>query len=310
MINNQNELLLTAKEIIESRQIEAKTKVLELEEQLYKNKEYINLLNKKGDLTIKIAENVKNNVNDNQKLYEELAQNEIEINELLKSLNISPKMLIPQFVCNICNDTGYINGEQCACLKKVYKDLLVNKSNINYNLIPTIEEVDVSVYKGKNAPKIVELLKDLAGDFINKEVCNIILTGNCGVGKTYITQAFAKSLFMKDYSILYLSSFAFNNLLLKLHTSFLDKKNDILDQLLQVDLLIIDDLGTEPIYKNVTIEYLYSIIEQRLSLNKKSLITTNLMPNEISERYGIRISSRIYHKQKSVNMLLDGESLR
>ena len=90
-----------------------------------------------------------------------------------------------------------------------------------------------------------------------------------------------------------------------------DKTNsNKLSPLLDVDLLVIDDIGAEPQFKNVTCEYLYLVISERARYHKKTIITTNLKPLEFIDRYGERIYSRIFDKSKSILLNLKGEDLR
>ena len=58
------------------------------------------------------------------------------------------------------------------------------------------------------------------------------------------------------------------------------------------DLLIIDDLGTELTTEFVRSAF-YQIVNTRLMTNKKTIISTNLSPAELSRRYGANILSRI-----------------
>ena len=58
------------------------------------------------------------------------------------------------------------------------------------------------------------------------------------------------------------------------------------------DLLIIDDLGTELTTEFVRSAF-YQIVNTRLMTNKKTIISTNLSPAELSRRYGANTLSRI-----------------
>ena len=89
------------------------------------------------------------------------------------------------------------------------------------------------------------------------------------------------------------------------------EKLDIIEPLLKVDYLAIDDLGSEQIFNNVTIEYLNMLIDTRL-LEKKSTVITSNLPlyaenNEISliDRYGERIFSRITDKRRTFILQLN-----
>ena len=101
-----------------------------------------------------------------------------------------------------------------------------------------------------------------------------------------------------------------NNMFLKYHTSFDANKHIHISPLLDSEFLFIDDLGTEPILKNVTQNYLYLILSERERHNKPTIITTNLMPENILDRYGERIYSRIANKSSSLLVHLTGKDLR
>ena len=79
---------------------------------------------------------------------------------------------------------------------------------------------------------------------------------------------------------------------------------------MSAELLVIDDLGTEPRYNNVTCEYLLMVIEERTSKGLSTMITTNLSPDRILRTYNERIYSRLFDKRRSVTLLFEGEDLR
>ena len=73
---------------------------------------------------------------------------------------------------------------------------------------------------------------------------------------------------------------------------------------------MIDDLGTEPILKNITKEYLYNLINVRQVNNKPTFITTNLSLDNILERYDDRIFSRLGNKNLATNIQLTSSDKR
>ena len=107
-----------------------------------------------------------------------------------------------------------------------------------------------------------------------------------------------------------ISSFTMNQLFLEYHTAKIENKNYIMANFLDPEVLIIDDLGTEPILKNVTTEYLYLIISERLAQNRKTIISSNLGPNDILSRYGERIFSRVFNKRECKAFNIVGDDLR
>ena len=79
---------------------------------------------------------------------------------------------------------------------------------------------------------------------------------------------------------------------------------------MKADVLLIDDLGTEPILKNVTKEYLYNLINVRQINNLPTIISTNLSEDDILSRYDERIFSRLANKNLSINLLLTSSDKR
>ena len=76
------------------------------------------------------------------------------------------------------------------------------------------------------------------------------------------------------------------------------------------DLLVIDDLGSEPRYRNVTCEYLLLVLEERSSRKLSTVITTNLSPDDIMRQYNERIYSRMCDKRGSLFLPFTGDDLR
>ena len=63
-------------------------------------------------------------------------------------------------------------------------------------------------------------------------------------------------------------------------------------RILNCDLLILDDLGTE-LTTSFTQSALYNIIDSRLTVCRKTIISTNLTDAELAARYIPQIISRI-----------------
>ncbi len=72
-------------------------------------------------------------------------------------------------------------------------------------------------------------------------------------------------------------------------------------------MLVIDDLGTEQTYKNVTQEYLFAVLNERLTNGKKTFISTNLSLENLKDKYDNRIFSRLI-QQSDDNLITMLES--
>jgi len=237
-----------------------------------------------------------------------------KLRQLTKKLGFTIDDFKPCYTCKFCHDTGKIGDNLCGCflkeLNKKCQDALSIKIDDNH----TFDNFNDSIFDNEEQKAAQTKIKDIFVNYANKfpkvKYKNIVLCGATGVGKTFLTECLAHSLLEKGVFLNFISAFAMNNIFLKYHTTFTDEKVHLLDDILEPEVLIIDDLGTEPINRNVTLEYLYMIISERLNQDKATIVTTNLMPADILSRYGERIFSRISNKTKSLILLLSGKDLR
>lgn len=237
-----------------------------------------------------------------------------EKEKLLEKNNINNDFFKPNYDCSICNDTGYVfqnnKSHLCNCIKQKIFDLEFNKSNIcnvskenfsTFNLDFYSKEINLEKYKEKISPrenilKIKEITDRFINNFDDPNEKNLLFTGNTGLGKTFLSNCIADELLKKGKTVLYQTS---PNMLDAIINYKFDKPNsscDIYDNILNVDLLIIDDLGTECM-NSMKFTELFNIINSRL-LNQhnhitKTLISTNLTLKDLHENYDGRIFSRL-----------------
>ena len=111
------------------------------------------------------------------------------------------------------------------------------------------------------------------------------------------------------YSI-YKTSFDLNSEMLRYHVAKMNEKDQILKPYLECDVLCIDDIGTENHINNVTTEYYYLILNERLTKGKQTYITTNLNLEQIRDIYDDRIFSRMCSNISALKLNIVGEDLR
>lgn len=233
--------------------------------------------------------------------------------QVISDLGYDKSDLVPHFSCEKCNDTGFLDNKLCSCVRQKYNNALMRQSNIDFNNVPYLSDYDYSIFSNeiKEYMKLVkESLMKFVENFEIGKIKNIVLTAPTGVGKTFIAQSLAKEIIKKGHTALFCSAFEMNNIFLESHTSMLVDKIQRLNQLISPDLLVIDDFGSEPILKNVTLEYLLLLINERNLQNKNTIFTTNLLPNNILDKYNERIFSRLFDKSNSLLINLRGEDLR
>lgn len=231
-----------------------------------------------------------------------LDQRKAEMKSVLAKLNVDEKTLRPQYACELCQDTGYVNNTMCNCLLNELSKLLLKESQIvnptfTFELAKEQDKHNLSVYK-------VAREITLAG---NK---NLLLTGNTGTGKTYLVTACANLAISVNKSALFFTAYNLNSMFLEAHLSDFRIRQSLLDALTDTDILIIDDLGTEIVYKNITAEYLFAVLNERIARRKQTFISTNLTLTEIRDRYDERIFSRLVDQSSTVVAKLEGADKR
>ena len=215
--------------------------------------------------------------------------------------------LKPVYECADCKDTGYIDGRKCHCFEKLIVQYLYSQSNLkdvlehenfshfnlDFNPDDYTEEATGETPRD-NMRHVLETVKSYLSGFSDTPG-NLLLYGNTGVGKTFLTNCIAKELLDKSHTVVYLTSLKLFDILesCKFDRDLSQtRKNASLSYLLSSDLLIIDDLGTE-LNNSFTSSQLYHCIDTRLTNHRSTIISTNLSFDDLRERYSERIFSRI-----------------
>ena len=221
--------------------------------------------------------------------------------EMLVSHGYNPDYLNLHYNCPKCKDTGFIGIDKCSCFKSkliklYYKDSDLeeavktnNFKNFNINLYSNHKLNDERYTPRKNIEDILEYITgEYLPNFKNSNT-NLLFYGNSGTGKTFLSWCIAKELLDKGFLVVYKTS---DDLLRALKDIKFNNDTDLENLLINCDLLIIDDLGSEQITDFSSTE-LFTLIYKKILKNKKMLISTNLSLPLISKRYSERISSRI-----------------
>lgn len=230
------------------------------------------------------------------------------LSKIIKSLGVDKTMLKPNYSCKACNDTGYLeDGQRCSCYNKILLEVTSEELGINKKVLPSFN--DVRYTDKNNLGKYYQKIHTYCDKF-GKNSKNLIISGNVGTGKSFMAGCIYSAVTEQGFNCLFLSANELNSVFIKYHTAPIDDKHFYSQFLTDCDLLVIDDLGCEPVYKNVTNEYLLITLNERSAKDLPTIITTNLTQDQLFDRYGERVISRINDKRRGIFLELNGEDLR
>ena len=223
--------------------------------------------------------------------------------EILESLGSSEEALEVHYTCPVCNDTGVVGNHYCDCFKRLVKSLQTENLNaVSPAGDSTFDNFNLAYYQGVTDPEtgvdaysrmgqIVSYCEAYAEDF-GLSSPSLILYGNTGLGKTHLSLAIANKAIEKGFNVVYGSAHNLLSEIEKEHFGRLKSDDSPEDNVLNADLLILDDLGAE-FSTSFTVSMVYNIINTRILKGLPTIISTNLWYDEISDKYGNRVYSRI-----------------
>jgi DNA replication protein DnaC len=244
-----------------------------------------------------------------------------EKRRLLSSSRFGADYLSETYKCPHCRDTGFIDKKRCSCLTQRLVEKYYNLSNLNGVLQnENFETFDLKCYSTESSEyegisprakmrKTLELSKDFVEHLKQSQPAgNFLFYGNPGLGKTFLCNCIAKALLDSGLTVLYTTA---PKLFKALEEYRFNRNNfdtpESIEALTEVDLLIIDDLGTE-VSTLVTSSELFSILNTRLLENRSTIISTNLSPGDFENQYSERIVSRFIGYFKMIKFF--GEDIR
>ncbi|MCM1524362.1 MAG: ATP-binding protein [Ruminococcus sp.] len=204
------------------------------------------------------------------------------------------------FRCRECGDTGYTERGMCGCMKRLIGRIAAEELNRTANMpAADFSHFDLSYYRncvidGRDCYEKMAGNLDFCikyADSFSRSSKSLLMIGRTGVGKTHLSMSIAKELIANGFNVIYGSAV---NLLENIEKEHFGREEggDTLAALLDCDLLIIDDLGSE-FHSSFYESALYNIINSRINMGLPAVISSNLTLDELYKTYNERIISRI-----------------
>ena len=220
-------------------------------------------------------------------------------------------------ICDHCGGSGYVGANMCECLRELCRQEQKKEVSILSGGKENFNQFRLEYYPDRIDPKygasprtIMERNLNLCRRYaltFAPSAGNLLFVGGTGLGKTFLSACIARAVADRGYSVAYETA---NHLFSKLEQAKFSPNEDNRREaakLLECDLLIIDDLGTEMPGQFVTAA-LYSLLNDRLLTNKPMVISTNLNVEDIKRRYSPQIASRLQGSFQGLTFV--GEDIR
>lgn len=242
-----------------------------------------------------------------------------ERKQLLTQNGYAQDALTYKPLCPLCNDRGWRGSEMCQCLKDLCgKEQIKNLSSMLNLGSQSFDTFDLDYYSpvydasiGSSPRNMMEYAQDVCFQFANRfphgNQNNLFLTGNPGLGKTFLSAAIARLVSEKGYSVVYDSAVnVFNRFEAQKFGRDSQASQDI-DRYLTCDLMILDDLGSE-MNSPLVQSSLYQLINGRMLSERSTVISSNFSLDEIAHRYSSQVYSRLSGEYLTVRFF--GEDIR
>ena len=208
-------------------------------------------------------------------------------------------------LCVLCQDKGFVNGAMCRCLRKYYTRAQIEElssmpdmgtasfENFSFNWYSRAPWKDYGISPYQNMEMVYDTCRDYARQFAPNSG-NLLLSGDSGLGKTFLSACIARVVSERGYSVVYdTAGHIFSQLeKVKFRREEDAEAEEHLRRCMACDLLIVDDLGTEMTTAFVQ-SALYQLLNDRLMAKRPTIINTNLTTEEIGQRYSPQIRSRL-----------------
>ena len=220
-------------------------------------------------------------------------------------------------ICTSCGGSGYVGSHMCECLQELCRQEQKKEISILAGGRENFSQFRLDYYPERLDPKYGVSPRTIMERNFNhcrryalgfsRASGNLMFVGGTGLGKTFLSACIARTVADRGYSVMYETASHMFSKLEKAKFSPSEDSRREADKLMECDLLIIDDLGTEMPGQFVN-SALYILINDRILEGKPMIISTNLTIEDIRRRYSAQIASRLEGNFTGLTFL--GEDIR
>ena len=235
-----------------------------------------------------------------------------ETRRRLRALGLPEDYLEEHYRCPVCRDTGYVGDAParfCACFER--RLAMGEQGRQGAQTFEAFNAAFVPEENGQRA-RLLEakgLLEEFADRYPQARWRNIVLSGAGGLGKSFLLNCVYERVNSRGFAATRTTAYRMFDAMRRRHVGDAEDA-DGFAALLETPFLLVDDLGTEPMMRNITVEYLFLLVNERMEAGLSTMATTNLTPAQIQERYGERVCSRLFDRASALTIKLEGKDLR
>lgn len=244
-----------------------------------------------------------------------------KIAAMLREKGYPADYLAPVRDCPQCQDSGYVYDQgiqkPCECLRKAYQAAL-SQAGETMAADQTFDHFDESRFPDEPLPgtdvtqrEYMRVIRQKCLEFAQGvpegPIKTLLLHGSSGLGKTYLLNCVGNSVRGRGIDVVYVTAY---DLLMALKTAYFSRTGETAQEYFDAPLLLIDDLGMEPMMESVTVEQIYNLLNARLIRGRYTAISTNLNRVELKQKYTERVSSRLLDPRTGLAIAFLGRDIR
>lgn len=257
-----------------------------------------------------------------ERLTERIAEIQSQLRDRLVAGGYAADYLQPVYQCPLCHDTGFVGEvirERCECFGRRIQEKQLAQAGHGLNPSETFETFDASVFPdtplktgGEDTQRrfmlrLRAMCEKYTAEYPGNERRNMVLFGTSGLGKTFLLNSIGNRLLQRGELVMKVTGYQLSE---RMRAAVFEDHPERFTSMVETPVLLLDDLGVEPIYNNITMEYLFSLLNERLLAGLHTIISTNLMLDELERRYNERVCSRLFDRRNTVIVQFEGVDVR